>query len=113
MKNSVLIFSIFISSFSFAQSIDQGTTLKKNYDLLEGFTNEYVYSLTDNSRHISLQIQNFDNRNPNIEFYSDPYSYKKNRFLDFSDYKLTDELKNVMLEIPGLDRPIDYDPRDN
>lgn len=109
MKNSVIIFSIFISSFSFAQSIDQGTIFKKNYDLLEGITNEYVYSLTDNNVYISLLVRNFDKRSPNIEFYSDPYSYKKNHIFDFPKY----ELKNVMLEIPGMDRPLDYDPRDN
>jgi hypothetical protein len=113
MKNSIIIFFFFLSSFSFGQVINQETLFQKNYNFLEEHTNNIVYSLNDSSVQM-LELYSNSNMNKGyfeINLISERYSYKKNIFFNFPHYKLTEELKSVMLEIPGLDKPIDYNPK--
>lgn len=109
MKLPFLILFLFVSTISFSQTLELKKIENKKYSFFDSYTFEKINILENNLKttapFISLDIfyerrlvfipQNFNMGNSNQ---------------DFSKYFLQDELRKVMLEIPGLQRPINHNP---
>ncbi|MFD2824261.1 hypothetical protein ACFS5M_11320 [Lacinutrix iliipiscaria] len=109
MKTSITLLALFISTLSFAQTLEQQNLLKKNYYLFDSYTFENIHALKENLKKTSFPIKNL-NEMSNGSLVFTPQNFNKNiSSYEFPKYRLQKELQKVMLEIPGLTIPIDYE----
>ncbi|MDX1277969.1 hypothetical protein [Oceanihabitans sediminis] len=110
MKTTLAIIALFVSSMSFSQSTDLKEFFKKNYTFFDSYTFDKIYTLKENLK-TTVPFKIYETSNSGIISFAPQDLNKSIYFQDFSKYYLKDELRKVMLEIPGLHRPIDHDPR--
>ena len=109
MKATLIILTLFISAVSFAQTLEFKKIDKADYSFFDSYTFENVYALEKNLK-TTAPYKNFDFMGSERLVFT-PQNFNTNTsFPDFSKYFLKDELRKVMLEIPGLHRPINHKP---
>ncbi|MDO6598104.1 hypothetical protein Q4512_14365 [Oceanihabitans sp. 2_MG-2023] len=109
MKIKLTCLTLLLSVISFAQTLELKKIKKENYSFFDSYTFENIYTLEENLK-TTAPFKNFETiTNRNLVFI--PQNFNRNTaYQDFSKYFLKYELQKVMLEIPGLDRPIDPNP---
>jgi|SRR5690554_447545 len=97
-------------SVSFGQSLNPEKIFKLNYNLFNNFSLDNGYSLIKKDKQTP---QNFNDLSDNTTLISPRDSRITTLFFNFPKHKLSHDLRNVMLELPDLNRSLDYDPSRN
>ncbi|WP_452228842.1 MULTISPECIES: hypothetical protein [unclassified Lacinutrix] len=106
MKKTLLLVSLFISAISFAQTIELKKIDKKSYSFFDSYTFEKILVLETNLK-TTAPFKNFE-AIPTGNLVFTPQNFNRlTAYPDFTSYTLKNELRKVMLEIPGLHRPIE------
>ena len=109
MKTKLILLTLFISSFSFAQTLELKKIDKKDYSFFDSYTFENIQILETNLK-TTAPFKKFE-AIPTGNLVFTPQNFNINRaYPDFTSYTLKNELRKVMLEIPGLHRPINHNP---
>lgn len=107
MKNTLIILTLFISSFSFAQTLELKKIEKESYSFFDSYTFEKMDALETNLK-TTAPYKNFEAIPIGTLVFTPQNFNKLTAYPDFTSYTLKNELRKVMLEIPGLHRPIDH-----
>ena len=107
MKATLLVLTFFISSVSLAQTLELKKIEKESYSFFDSYTFENIQILEANLQ-TTTPYKIFETL-PTGTLVFTPQNFNKLRaYPDFSKYNLKNELRKVMLEIPGLYRPIEH-----
>lgn len=109
MKKILLISALFIGSISFAQTLELKKIDKENYSFFDSYTFENVYALEKNLKK-TAPYKHFEAIPIGTLVFTPQNFNRLTAYPDFTSYTLKNELRKVMLEIPGLHRPIDHNP---
>ncbi|WP_203458306.1 hypothetical protein [Lacinutrix sp. WUR7] len=108
MKTTQILVTLFISSFSFAQTLELKKIEKESYSFFDSYTFEKILVLEKNLK-TTAPYKKFE-AIPTDNLVFTPQNFNRlTAYPDFTSYTLKNELRKVMLEIPGQYRPINPD----